>query len=418
MVKPQLIEYIQQQYEQGFSPDAIADALLNQGWEPDEVQEALESFEFSDGSPQSSPIEEMVLSFYNKIPADKKPIFFLVGVSVLLIFFGLLYFLSQSYIGSSFNGTSDTATTSPQTREQPISIGSGTTSPQVLDDIANLDAVETGAQPQSAEDIQKAEALAFGISVLEIIRTDDFDALYDLTRDETKANISRERFTESRKSRYVEPGFEKYWEIKHVYEWEVQNMYDTKGDVAIEFLLWYITPQGDLVEKGGPNNYRITVGKRAGQWTYIETQHGALFDETVNSIAVAPVGLPSSVSAVSPEPVIAINTPDETAREFGERVLNLINTSQFDKLYDMSSDEVQSIGREKFMQPFGYEHNYSELSLSWEFQSETEQGNEAILEYRLSVTHFEGSPEEFTDEGLYYLFLETNGSQWFITGES
>lgn len=84
----------------------------------------------------------------------------------------------------------------------------------------------------------------------------------------------------------------------------------------------------------------------------------------------------------------------------------------------MSSDEVQSIGREKFMQPFGYEHNYSELSLSWEFQSETEQGNEAILEYRLSVTHFEGSPEEFTDEGLYYLFLETNGSQWFITGES
>jgi len=76
MVKPQLIEYIQQQYEQGFSPDAIADALLNQGWEPDEVQEALESFEFSDGSPQSSPIEEMVLSFYNKIRLIRNLYFF------------------------------------------------------------------------------------------------------------------------------------------------------------------------------------------------------------------------------------------------------------------------------------------------------------------------------------------------------
>jgi hypothetical protein len=140
MVKPQLIEYIQQQFDQGFSADAIVDALLTQGWEPDEIEEALESFQVLDTPKEARPIEEIVFAAFDKIPKDKKLPTILIAIAILLLIIALSVWSLPEFRTIETN-TGSSATTSA-VAEQPVSVTTSPTARQDLDEVREITAVE------------------------------------------------------------------------------------------------------------------------------------------------------------------------------------------------------------------------------------------------------------------------------------
>lgn len=136
MVKPQLIEYIQQQFDQGFSTDAVVEALLNQGWEPDEIQQALEYFEFTDTAQEDTPIAEAFTAVFNKIPEDKKLPAVLLAVAVFLLII-ILFFASLPEF-KAFD-TDAVQTTTSTVSNQPVSVTNNPLSQQNFDEVRNIE---------------------------------------------------------------------------------------------------------------------------------------------------------------------------------------------------------------------------------------------------------------------------------------
>lgn len=134
MVKPQLIEYIGQQLEQGFSFDAIGDALLSQGWEIEEIQEAFAAFEYKEVEEDINAVTpfKKILEILG-LPTGKLASTLIIILLGLLTFF-VLFALSFGSVFYKSEVSSDNIE-NQQLDDNPLSIKNTSTNEFTKDDI-------------------------------------------------------------------------------------------------------------------------------------------------------------------------------------------------------------------------------------------------------------------------------------------
>lgn len=149
MVKPQLIEYIEQQLEQGFSFDAIGDALLSQGLAPEEIQEAFAVFEYIEGEESTEYESTETMTLFKRVletlglPTGKLAttvILILLGIITIIVLIILSFVLTPSNSGTSLN---------QQSVNNPLSIKSTTTDSFAKDNVDTVTEFESGTYQQN-----------------------------------------------------------------------------------------------------------------------------------------------------------------------------------------------------------------------------------------------------------------------------
>jgi hypothetical protein len=83
MIDPQMQDWIKSEEVQGYTPDQLRSSLINQGFNPSDVDEAL----------NASSSKEAKISFFAKY----KWVFIIIGGIIILILLSGLFFVRNSF---------------------------------------------------------------------------------------------------------------------------------------------------------------------------------------------------------------------------------------------------------------------------------------------------------------------------------
>jgi len=114
------------------------------------------------------------------------------------------------------------------------------------------------------------------------------------------------------------------------------------------------------------------------------------------------------------------NIETETAQQFAEIIFTLSNRYEFEKIYDLLSEERKStINKDAFVSGYDFviEDKY-DRKLSWEFQRMIVYENKTYLEYLIWVTKYlEDETIDMQGPEKEWLTLTNDSSKWYFVSD-